>query len=135
VPLKFTVIEPFRKLTDWLTKGTIRLPSDDVESLFTAAIKNPTVDARTKASLFSLLSVYYANVQKNFQNAVMFAIAATEEAPEQPPFHLSLADLAIVLKNFDLARKELTAARKADSLDRFSLQIAALKEKLHNRNE
>jgi len=133
VPLKFTVIEPFRKLTDWVIKGTVELPTSEVESLFRAAISNPTASAGLKASLFSLLSAYYANAEHNMQNAVTFAIAATKQAPGEPAYHLSLADLAIVLQNYEFARKELREAAQTDTFNRFALKVEALKRKLDDR--
>jgi len=133
VPLKFTAIEPFRKLTDWVIKGTVELPTSEVESLFTAAISNPTASDGLKASLFSLLSAYYANAEHNMQDAVTFAIAATKQAPGEPAYHLSLADLAIVLQNYEFARTELREAAQTDTFNRFALKIKVLKRRLGHR--
>jgi hypothetical protein len=133
MPLNQTVIEPFRSLVDWLTKGTVVVPENFVVKLFESALSNPTADHRTRALLLSVLSSYYYNVAGDSQNAVSMALAAVAEDPSQPVHHLSLAKLAILLDNFDVASRELEAATRNDPLRRFTLEIEELAGSLQKR--
>jgi hypothetical protein len=126
VPVRFTVVAPFRSLVDWTTKGTVFLPRDTVLRLFGAALGNETSSQRTRATLLSVLSSYHYNVAADVQEAVSLALAAVEEDPTEPVHHLSLADLALKLGNVDLAARELEAVTRNDPLGRFTLQTREL---------
>jgi hypothetical protein len=76
------------------------------------------------------LSSYHHNVEADLQEAVSLAIAAVEEDPSEPVHHLSLATLAINLRNFDLAAHELDAVRRNDVLARFTVQTRELAQAL-----
>ncbi|HZF29674.1 MAG TPA: hypothetical protein VE907_11175, partial [Gammaproteobacteria bacterium] len=127
VPLRATVVEQFRSLVDWTTRGIVMLPERSVSKLFESALDNPTADRPTRAALLSVLSGYQYSVG-NGQDAVSLAIAAVEEDPAQPVHHISLAKLATLLGNFELAAKEIEAAKRTDALGRFDreLQTVAL---------
>jgi hypothetical protein len=130
IPLNYTVVDPFRSVVDWMTKETVVLPRDTVLRLFEAALGNRTATQRTRGSLLSLLSSYHHNVEADLQEAVSLAIAAVEEDPSEPVHHLSLATLAINLRNFDLAAHELDAVRRNDVLARFTVQTRELAQAL-----
>jgi tetratricopeptide (TPR) repeat protein len=125
VPLRPTVIEQFRSLIDWSTRGLVALPEPAVSRLFESALDNPTIDRATRAALLSQLSSYHFGLG-NQQDAVSLAIAAVEEDPAHPVHHISLAKLSILLGNFELASRELEAARRADTLRRFDREVQAV---------
>ncbi|HEY8521767.1 MAG TPA: tetratricopeptide repeat protein, partial [Gammaproteobacteria bacterium] len=122
VPLRFPIVTPFRYLLDWMRTGPVVLPRDSVVKLFEATLSNPTADTRIRSTLFSLLSAYHYAVSGDIQEAVGLAIAAVEENPSEPAHHLSLAELALTLGNFELAKRELDAVRLNDPFGRFALQ-------------
>jgi hypothetical protein len=127
-----TVIEPFRGFLEWITKGVVVVPEHLVVKLFESAIGNPTADHRTRAMLFSMLSGYFFGVAGNKQEAVGLALTAVEEDPEQPAHHISLANLALLLGNVELASRETEAAKRVDLLGRFALDIRRLSAALTN---
>jgi hypothetical protein len=116
----------FRALVDWLTTRVVALPEPLVAKLFEAALGNPTVDHATRANLFSMLSGYYYNVGGDAQAAVSLALAAVEEDSAQPAHHLNLANLAILLGNFEVASREIEAAGQSDKLGRFTADVRRL---------
>lgn len=134
-PLSYTIIGSFRSLDDWVTKGAVSLPSDQVVHLFEAAIGNPTTGPQTKGALMSILSAYYFNVDKDVQDAVGMAIAATKEDPSEPVNHLSLASIALQLGNYELAANELEAVKRNDPLGRFTLRSESLAQALKHAQE
>ncbi|HEX6996741.1 MAG TPA: tetratricopeptide repeat protein [Gammaproteobacteria bacterium] len=130
IPLNYTVVEGFRSLVDWMTKKTVVLPEATIVSLFGAALGNATANHRTRASLLSILSSYYCNVAGNLQEAASLALAAVEQDPGEPAHRLYLAELAIKLGNFELAKRELEVAQRYDRLGQFALRIGTLSELL-----
>lgn len=129
-PLTFTVVGAFRSFSDWTTKKIVDLPRETVVRIYEAALGNPTTEPRTKGQLLSLLSGYYGNIVLDAQEAVSLAMAAVEQDPAEPAFHLSLADLATKLGNFDLAARELIAADQNDPLGRFGKKTRDLETSL-----
>jgi len=129
-PLRFTVVGAFRSLLDWMLKGVVKLPPDDVHALFEAALGNQTANQRTRATLLSLLSAYHFSITRDKQKAVSLALAAVEMDPEEPAHRLSLADLALKLGNSSLARTALEEAARYDRLGAFALHRRTLEQKL-----
>lgn len=133
MPLGVTVIEPFGDLVDWIEKQAVSLDEDKVIALFEAALGNASATRGTRARLFLLLNRYYLNSPNKLQDAVSFAIAAVNEAPSEPVFHLNLADLAVKLGNYSLARTELNKAREMDIKHALTLQIKDIEEQLNKK--
>jgi hypothetical protein len=130
MPLNNTVVDPFRRLADWIEKQAVSLDKDKIVTLFKAALGNTSASHRTRASLFFSLSRYYLNSLGELQNAVSFAIAAVKEDPNEPTHHLNLAGLAVKFGNYSLAIAELNKARELDFKYSLTLQIKSLEDQL-----
>jgi hypothetical protein len=129
-----TVIEPFRSFLEWIRRDVVEVPEEVVVRLFTSALDNPTIRPKNRALLFSQLSSYF-HIVGNVQEAVTTAIAAIEEDPSEPAHHISLANLAMLHSNFELAAAEIDAANRMDSLGRWALETRKLSETLASVRE
>jgi hypothetical protein len=130
IPLRQTVTGAFQSLLDWMRKDVVVLPQPTVLRLFEAALGNPTASHATKATLLSFLSIYYVEVAGDLQTGVSLALAAVEEDRGEAGLRVTLADLAIKLRNFDLAAHELDEIERMDHLGRFTLKRRKLAENL-----
>lgn len=129
-PLRLTVTQPFRLLVGWIATDRVTVTPHEVLSLFDAALSNETASARTRATLLSILSAYHYNVLGNAQEAVSLALAAVDTYAVDAALQISLADLALKLDNFDLAKEALEAAKRSDHLGRFAFQIRQAEKRL-----
>jgi hypothetical protein len=137
VPLRPTVIGQFQSLVDWTIKGTVELPAQSVSRLFESALGNPTADRSTRGALLSVFSSYYYSIGR-LQDAVSLALASVEEDPTHPVNHISLAKLATLLGNFELAAREIESGRRADTIGRFEREfksVAASLEKAESESD
>jgi len=130
-PLPFTTVGAFRSLLDWMIKGAVSLPQEDVRELFEAALGNPTASPRTLATLLSVFSAYQYSVVGDLQAAVSLAMAAVEMDPSEPVHRLSLADLAYKLGNNGIAQAALAEASRRDKLGRFTAQIKTMEHSIY----
>ena len=128
--LHITVTRPFLSLVTWAEEGLIKPDEVPIQSLFLAALSNPTLSSEVQAVLFSQLSRYELNVDNNQQEAVRLALAASAAAPRDPIYHLSAARLATTLGNYAEAQRQLVDTERYDEEHRLQLQIETLKKEL-----
>jgi hypothetical protein len=109
-------------------EGTCKLPPQDMQKIYDAALKNPTLVGRSRAAVLSTAALYTAN-QGNFQSSVDYLYQAVKSAGSDLFYRITLIDLLIKLGQFDEARKQLTIIKQKDRFSAFSLRIEQ-KEKM-----
>lgn len=97
-------------------KEYCRLSDTDMTALLLAALANPDASRKTRGTAHSLLGGYYAVKMENLELGIPHIKAAVEAEPDRIEYRLDLVRLYGVSNNFTLARTELEAARKLDTL-------------------
>lgn len=133
--LNITTTQPFHTLVLWAENDKLSLSEGQIRSLFEAVFDNPSASPRLHANLFSLLSSYYFNTLHKYQEAVSLAIAATLEQPNDPTYHLIVADYAITLGNLDVAEQKIDDVTQIDHLSKTHDKIKILRKRIQDIKE
>jgi hypothetical protein len=103
-------------------EGSCKLAENDLMPLLDAALRNPGLHGRDKASVLSSLSYHLNNVNKDTQGAVRASYQAIEADPVEPEYRKNLVYTLITANRLDEARKQLDIAKKLTYITNYAEQ-------------
>lgn len=105
-------------------KGLCNIQRDDLTAILDAAITNPGVAGRTKASVLTAASIYYIAAEDDYETGIKYAAQAAASSPNDPEYRLNLIKLLIKLRQFDTAAKQLTLLESRNRFGIYRLEIS-----------
>lgn len=117
-------IGQFSFLVQCQMAGGCRLSRSEMETIFSATLRNPTLPYTGRAGVASAYRAYYAYVVKDFDLALRYGQEAAAAWPQWLTYRLKLAELYGLRREPERAWAELAAIRAADTAGRFGGAIA-----------
>ena len=106
-------ISQFSYLVKWQQSEGVKLPPQELEAIFDAALSNPGWNHTGRAGIEAAYREYHEKVSGNLDAALIHARAAIDAWPDQWSYHMQLVQVLRKLGNDDAA---LAALENADRL-------------------
>lgn len=111
-------------------QGVCKLTNSEIEGLFQAALRNPSLTERNRAEILSAFSIYLVNVKHDYPTALTAMHQMVESQPKVIEYRFTLLQYLIALQRFDEAKEQLTILKKLDILKIRVADIEMLSKKL-----
>ncbi len=123
-------VSQFSFLVQCQMAGHCLLSRREMETIFSAALRNPTLPHTGRAGIASAFRAYYAYVVKDLDLALRYGQEAVAAWPQWLIYQLKLAELYAQRREPAQAWAELRAAQAADPTGRFAGAILATEQVL-----
>ena len=128
-PTKVSVSQ-FSFLVKWQRSGDSALTASDLESIFDAALANPSWAHTGRAGIEAAYREYHEFVSQDLEAALQHAQAAVSAWPGQWSYHMQLAQVLTKLGRIDQAQQALEQAARVAGNESQQQQTAELRDSL-----
>ena len=115
--------------------GNCLLPDEQLTEIIQAIGSNPYLKGRFGAIIATSFSEYLANYVNDYKSALFFSQLATQLAPAEIQPRLNLANLLIVLRDYNNAEEQLKLIEQKDFIGAYSSKIQSMRNELNKFND
>ncbi len=123
-------------LVTYLMDEKCKLSRNEIDGIFQASLRNPTLTSYTKSAVLSTFGYYLVNVAHEELAALEVLYQTVDTAPQELGYRLSLVNYLIALKRFAEAKEQLAISKHMDKLHAYTQEIEltskSLAEQINN---
>lgn len=121
-------------LTTCQMKELCKLPEGVINNLLMASLRNPTLNGRSRAYVYSAQSYYLVNIAKDYEGGLDAMSHMVDTAPDILEHRMTLIKYLFALKRYSMVKAQIAILQKLDRYGLYQTKIAYYNDELSKRN-